>query len=96
MRSAIALILLFTSVSFAANDNDQHLQDQMQLEQLSKTATLAIEDCDGHSLNLMLNDLVDFNVQTRFFDLQKEASVARAKLSNQAMGDALSGRCGKE
>ena len=96
MRTAIALILLFTSVSFAANDSDQHLQDKMQLEQLIKTASLAIEACDGNTLNLMLNDLVDFKVQTLFLDLREEASVARAKLSNQVMGDGLSGRCGKE
>lgn len=45
MRTVIALILLFVSVSFAAKDNDQHLQDRMQLEQLIKTATLAVEAC---------------------------------------------------
>ena len=96
MRIAIALILLFVSVSFAAKDNDQHLLDKMQLEQLIKTATLAIEACDDNSLNLLLTDLVDFKVQTLFLDLREEASVARAKLSNQVMGDGFSGRCGRE
>lgn len=94
MKNIVAIILIFSSFAFATqNQRAEYLQDKIQLEQLIKTASVAVEACDDHAVYFTLTDLSDFRVQTAYLDLKEEALLARVRFANQVAADGFSGRC---